>query len=138
MSMYSMMHGTNPLSDVLLAMLGLKRGDVGRFRDCYLTRGDERSEIRSAADPLRIVVYTRNGGGNRDDYKDVTDALEKHPCYLTDYDADHDSTYASYAFSVPIEFATDAEVLADAGGQHDATPSERFEKLIASMEAAKP
>lgn len=138
MSMYNLMHGTNPLSDVLLAMLGLKRGDVGRFRDCYLARGDERSEERSPADPLRIVVYTRNGGGNRDDYAEVSEALAKHPLYLTDYDADHDCTYASYVFSVPVEFATDAEVLADAGAQHDATPSERFEKLLASLKAATP
>ena len=53
MSFYNMLFGQNPASDVLLATLGLTRGSVGRFRDCYVKDG-------------RICVYTRNGGGNRE------------------------------------------------------------------------
>lgn len=50
--MYNLIFGQNEYAGVILATLGLKRDDVGRFRDCYVA-GD------------RIVVYTRNGGDNR-------------------------------------------------------------------------
>jgi len=53
MSFYNLIFGENPASDVLLATLGLSRDDVGRFRDCFVSDG-------------KIVVYTRNGGGNRE------------------------------------------------------------------------
>ena len=47
-----MLFGMNPLSSVILATLGLRTADVGRFRDCFICNGE-------------IAVYTRNGGGNR-------------------------------------------------------------------------
>lgn len=53
MSFYNMIFGKNPMSDVILATLGLTRSDVGRFRDVYLEEDT-------------IAVYTRNGGGNRE------------------------------------------------------------------------
>jgi hypothetical protein len=53
MSFYNMLHGINPMADQLLACLGLTRGDVGRFRDAYVSEG-------------KIAIYTRNGGGNRE------------------------------------------------------------------------
>lgn len=52
MSMYSMVFGKNPMSEAILATLGLTRADCGRFRDCFIANG-------------KIAVYTRNGGGNR-------------------------------------------------------------------------
>ena len=52
MSMYGLVFGTNPQADAILATLGLRRADCGRFRDCFVADG-------------RIAVYTRNGGGNR-------------------------------------------------------------------------
>lgn len=55
MSLYNLLFGTNPQADVLLAALGLSRGDVGRFRDTFI---DGQRQL--------IAVYTRNGGGNRD------------------------------------------------------------------------
>jgi hypothetical protein len=51
--MYGMLFGQNPQADVILATLGLTRDSVGRFRDAYVADG-------------QIVVYTRNGGGNRE------------------------------------------------------------------------
>jgi hypothetical protein len=51
--MYNMIFGTSKAAPLLLAVLGLKREDTGRFRDCFLTEQGE------------IAVYTRNGGGNR-------------------------------------------------------------------------
>lgn len=103
MSMYSLMFGQNRASGVLLSMLRLTAAEVGRFRDCFLQRAESGA--------LEIVVYTRNGGGNREDYESVTSFLRAHPQYLRDQDDDFDCTYASYVFSVPEEFKADAEEL---------------------------
>ena len=46
MSLYNMLFGMNPDADNLLGLLGLTRGDVGRFRDCYL--------IEEAGEPLIV------------------------------------------------------------------------------------
>lgn len=90
MSMYNMMHGVNPASDILLAMLGLKKEDTGRFRDVFLN--EEGTEIS---------VFTRNGGGNRDTYQEVIDKLAQHPNYIKDFDDDFDCTYATIVFKTP-------------------------------------
>lgn len=55
MSLYGLLHGQNPMSGLLLAVLGLTRDQTGRFRDIY-----------PDADGTHIILYTRNGGGNRD------------------------------------------------------------------------
>ena len=86
--MYNMLFGENELADDLLKMLNLTKEDCGRYRDCYL---DEKGE--------KIIVYTRNGGGNREYYEEVFDKLSSHTNYLCDYDDDFDCTYASIEFS---------------------------------------
>jgi hypothetical protein len=53
-SMYNMLFGVSGAAPFLLAALGLKREDVYRFRDCYLSGDGE------------IALYTRGGGGNRE------------------------------------------------------------------------
>jgi hypothetical protein len=87
MSLYNLLFGRNPLAPFYLAILDLTPDDVGRFRDCFLQKTDEGD--------VRIVVYTRNGGGNRDDYAQITSDLQAHPEYVTDFDDDFDCTYAS-------------------------------------------
>lgn len=109
MSLYNMLFGQNPLSDVLLATLDLDRAAVGRFRDCFIAEGE-------------IAVYTRNGGGNRecgDRFKSemgtdcgavgcysciIESRLPKHPNYLRDKDDDFDCTYATVYFSFPERY----------------------------------
>jgi hypothetical protein len=71
MSMYNALFGVNPLSGVLLGMLGGKPSDVGRFRDTYVTEQD--------GQPV-IAVYTRNGGGNRDHYDDESESGPECSC----------------------------------------------------------
>lgn len=95
MSLYNVVCGTNQLARVLLASLGLPSHATGRFRDCYLQR--------DAGGALEIHVYTRNGGGNRPDFVDVTKFLRQHPLFLRDFDDPSDSTYASYVFALPDE-----------------------------------
>jgi hypothetical protein len=66
---------------------------TGRFRDIYY-------QHEEGSDP-KIVLYTRNGGGNRDWYQYVFELLENHPLYLNDYDDDFDCTYAYIEFKAP-------------------------------------
>lgn len=115
--LYNALFGEQPASAALMKMLNLTAADVGRYRDCYLAEGP------------KIVVFTRNGGGNREDYRDVTIALRKHPQYVYDYDDDFDCTYASYEFNVPEEYREVAEaILAEAGPA--TPPMEKFKALI--------
>lgn len=88
MSLYNLVHGENPFASVLLSMLGITRDDVPRYRDCFWT-GEQ------------IVVHTRTGGGNRDDYEDGNSFLQGLPTYISDADDDYDSTYANFYFTVP-------------------------------------
>jgi len=120
MSLYNLLHGQNPLAPVLLGWLELEIGDVGRFRDVYLT-----------SEP-HIVVFTRNGGGNREDYADVTERLQAHPMYVRDWDDDFDCTYASYEFRVPPVWLEAAKALAD----DSPPPMEKMANLIAKLQSA--
>ena len=88
MSLYNMIFGMNPDSDKLLSFLGKTQDDFGRFRNVYMEDG-------------YIVVYTRNGGGNRDVYEEVFDEMSTHPWYSHDADDDFDCTYASIYFKIP-------------------------------------
>jgi hypothetical protein len=100
MSFYNMLHGMNPLADLYLAMLGLTKDLVPRFRDVYLQKRE---------DGYAIVVHTRMGGGNRGHWTfthpdeepgpDCTcpgcqaqHVLGKHPLHLYDEDDDFDYT----------------------------------------------
>ncbi len=69
MSFYNMVFGETPMADVLLAILGLDRSKVGRFRDAW---------VETDGDDVVIAVYTRNGGGNREECWCVTLDLAYH------------------------------------------------------------
>ena len=91
MSLYNLVFGMNPDSDKLLALLGKTKADFGRFRNVYLEDG-------------YIIVHTRNGGGNREDYTDVFDEMSEHPWYSHDEDDSFDCTYANIYFKIPDDF----------------------------------
>jgi hypothetical protein len=86
--MYNMLFGVNPNADQLLALLDATKEDFGRFRDVYVNNG-------------YIVVHTRCGGGNREDY--FPEWVEDHPWYSHDADDDFDCTYADIFFKLPPE-----------------------------------
>lgn len=132
-----MLFGRNPASGLLLAMLNLSTESVGRFRDCYLARGtpEERQDLppeQLATKDLRIVVFTRNGGGNRDAYHGTTEWLQAHPEFLTDYDDAFDCTYASYEFKVPKAFEAECKELETLH-----TAEEPMKKFTALLEKLK-
>lgn len=117
MSMYNMLFGMNPDSDRLLALLGKTSGDFGRFRNVYMDAG-------------YIVVHTRNGGGNRDDYEAVFAEMALHPWYSHDEDDDYDCTYANIYFKVPED---EQVMVALRGFDAGKNPSEQWTELLANL-----
>lgn len=95
MSLYNLLFGQNPNTNIVLALIGLKECDIERFRDCGF-------------DDDKIFVYTRTGGGNREDYPN--EALTTNPNYLSDQDDDFDNTYATFNFKFPDEIAEDIKL----------------------------
>lgn len=71
-------------------------GHLFRLRDAWVEKDDDGPVIH---------VYTRVGGGNRNDYADVIEALRGNENYLRDADDRFDATYASFWFRVPEKFA---------------------------------
>ena len=145
MSLYNMLFGTNEIAPVLLFLLDIDQPDEkwssGRFRDIYLNE-----------DGTRIILYTRNGGGNRDHwsfthakYREGGDCpcpgciisykLPRHPNYIRDYDDSFDSTYAYVEFGVPEQFKEIAESLVT--GKKPESIHEKFSTYIERLKAGK-
>ena len=139
--LYNALFATDNMADELLAMLGTSRGEVPRFRDCYLTKEG-------------IVIHTRTGGGNRDAYEDeasyrecygVTDDepigpfnsdLYRLPGFIRDEDSDFDSTYADFYYAVPEASAERARVwLAEHGTSM--TPGQKWDALFEALRGAQ-
>lgn len=98
MSLYNALFGKNEDKDVLLGMIGLTESFFERFRDIHLIK--QGTVIR---------VFTRLGGGNREDYEDTWEDITDHELYITDYDDDFDCTYAYIEFNIPEKFKETAK-----------------------------
>lgn len=120
MSLYNMVFGMNPDADKLLALLDATQGDFGRFRNVYMEDG-------------YIVVHTRCGGNNREDY--FPDWVTDHPWYSHDEDGDFDNTYADIYFKVPE--GPEQTLVALHGLNKGSNPAEQWDELFASLEAIK-
>lgn len=137
MSLYNLLHGHNPFASLLLEMIGQTPESVGRFRDCYLDRKDGK---------LTIVVYTRNGGGNRECWRETEEKncncagciiTEKLPCdegYVEDWDDDFDNTYASIRFTIPETFIELCEQIAGSGAEQE-DPGKRMVAVIEKLQS---
>jgi hypothetical protein len=99
---------------------------TGRFRDIYF-------EYEEGKEP-KIVLYTRNGGGNRDWYQYVFELLSNHPLYIQDYDDDFDSTYAYIEFKAPENIVKFFEGIKTGKIQN---VSEKFQAELKAMEEGK-
>src|SRR5262245_14062757 len=86
--LYNMLFGVNPMTGLLLHILDLHARDIPRMRDAWF-------------DGEHIVILTRAGGNNREDYDEQIVKLRSHPGYVTDEDDTFDSTYATFTFVVP-------------------------------------
>jgi len=98
--LYNALFGWNPACVMLAPMLTDENPQqfFPRFRDCYLSEDED-----------HIEIYTRVGGGNRDDYADEIEELRSMPTYVSDEDDDFDFTYATFMFGVPEEWRADFE-----------------------------
>jgi hypothetical protein len=115
--MYNMVFGENlDQKAVLLNVLGLSTGDFGRYRDIYVTED-------------HIVVYTRCGGGNRENYQHVFDEMREHPLYSYDEDDGYDCTYASIYFKHPENYH---DLLVEMS-KGTVTPSEKWDFLLTTL-----
>lgn len=108
----------------ILPLIGLDpaAGHLFRLRDVW---------VETDSGGLVVHVYTRVGGGNRDDYAGVIDVLRGHPGYLRDSDDTYDATYASFWFRLPAEFV-------DELASHAIEPvdtGKMWRKMLAAMEA---
>lgn len=121
MSLYNMVFGMNPDSNKLLEILGKTQADFGRFRNVYMEDG-------------YIVVHTRNGGGNREDYEDVFDEMSEHPWYSHDEDDSFDCTYANIYFKVP---ENEKLIVILKGLDNGHNPATQWAELFGMMEALK-
>jgi len=101
MSLYNMINGVNPATFFFLPMLGKHPDEYPRFRDCF-TNDESRPDLDN-----HIHIYTRTGGGNREYYQDENQAMQDMDHFVTDYDDEFDSTFASWVFRVPEKWADD-------------------------------
>lgn len=126
MSLYNMLFGENLLAPLFLKILDIDQPDgkyeSGRFRDIYLN-----------AEGTRIILLTRNGGNNREDY--FPKNILEHPNYLTDYDDSFDNTYCYIEFLVPKRFQAALKKLAP--GKEPKKLHEKFEGVVKDLEQNK-
>jgi hypothetical protein len=72
------------------------------------------------------VVYTRTGGGNRDEYSAENIAMTNRAGYLRDEDDSFESTYALFHFAVPESLKEHIPVALENG--HGVDPAKRWEE----------
>lgn len=117
--MYNAIYGTNPATFIILPMLGKHPDMYPRFRDCFIGKlTNSNTDRDSFGIPLKdrdeqnvISVYTRVGGGNREEYQEEINTLRKSKYYIEDYDDDFDTTYATFIFSVPKKWKKDFHLI---------------------------
>lgn len=122
MSLYNLVHGTNPAAGMVYVMLGSP--DVPRFRDAWI-------ELHEGQP--RLAIHTRTGGGNREEYADENDAMTRVEGYLCDQDDDFDCTYATFYYSVPEPFKPMVDLLLSIGAAKTEKPGEAWQRVIEEL-----
>jgi hypothetical protein len=121
--LYNMVFGVNQLAGPLLRELGISHHDVPRFRDCFLSTEDT------------VVIYTRTGGGNREEFAAEIEVMRSRAGYLRDEDDKFDSTYALFHFAVPEAIKPHLEQAKANGWTVD--PAKRWEETLAQLHTLK-
>lgn len=121
MSLYNQLFDKCRFAGMLLMILDLNKDDVPRFRDCFL---DEEHNI---------VIHTRTGGGNREEYKDANQKLREIAGYLEDTDDSYDSTYANFRYRVSEEYKELVEYIATREGAI-LNPAKRWQDTFAIVQ----
>ena len=110
-----MVVGHHPQSLLLLNVLKLNVNKIPRFRYVY-RQGNT------------IIVLTRTGGNNRNDYFLDNATLQEHPQYIKDYDDTFDVTFAHFVFRIPEDMLDILVTIPD-----DPDPMDVFQAKIALM-----
>lgn len=120
MSLYNKLFDENKDAMALLGMIELTRNDFQRYRDIWLNK-----------EGTIITVFTRLGGNNRKEYKQVFKNIRKNPYYVKDFDDNFDETYAYFQFKVPEKYLYTCKKIAP----KEEMPSfeQRFEKQLKEM-----
>lgn len=122
MSLYNMVEGfSGACFFVAPLVVGHPEDNVPRFRDCFLG-DDEHPEYDG-----KIHIYTRVGGGNREDYQAEIGEMRGLDGYITDYDDSFDDTYATFIYEIPEKYKPDVEHYL--GGNLEMT-SKEYQRLI--------
>lgn len=125
MSLFNNVFGFISEAALLLNILGMEPDTIPRFRDCFYDTEEH-----------RIVIHTRTGGGNREEYEEENQEMTCHPHYLEDSDDDFDSTYANFYYSVPEEYSDKLkEAFKD---RKTITPADKWESLFKAMNNVNP
>ena len=111
-----MLFGQNANAEVLLKLLNLTPSQIPRFRDVFW-------------DGEFIVVHTRTGGGNREEYALENEALTLMPGYVRDEDAEFDCTYANFYFKPPAELEELFKLM-----PVDMAPKEKWEAVMKALD----
>lgn len=132
-----MMHGVNPAAFFFLPMIGKNYGDFPRFRDCWVQARESAYDGAGTFPYMKemdvpepekatphVYVYTRVGGGNREDYQTEIDAIRTWEGYVRDYDGDFDCTFATFVFAVPEKWHADYQIMR-AGEPHKTSAAYR-------------
>lgn len=96
MSLYNMVFRQGLAAPWILQALRCPPRSFGRYRDAFLREEEEHG--------LVMVIHTRCGGGNREEYEEVFEDAREHDLYLYDRDCEYDSTYADIVFKAPDGF----------------------------------
>lgn len=122
MSLYNMIMGVNTtLVLFVMPMLGRSHREYPRFRDVFI--GDKGTPGTEG----KIIIYTRSGGGNREDYEKEHAELRASPHYAFDFDNDFDNIYANWVFNVPDQFKADFALIF---GMKPERTSEAYKKAV--------
>ena len=117
MSLYNQLFGEDENATALLGMIKVTRNDFGRYRDVHLNK-----------EGTKIIVTTRLGGGNRDDYKQVFINMTKNENYIDNYDDAFDNTYCYFVFRVPKKYLKTCQTIAPK--EDPLTVGELFKKEV--------
>lgn len=126
MSLYNMVNGVNPATFFVLPVLGKHPEAYPRFRDCFLGNDDFVSGTAG-----KIIVMTRTGGGNREEYQSEIDEIRNMDTYEFDVDWDEDSTYALFVFSVPAQWTESVKPFFSEG--KEGSISSEYEDMVCSV-----
>jgi len=104
MSLYNMINRVTPATFFVMPMLGKHPDKYPRFRDCFI------SDEESPQYDNHIHIYTRTGGGNRDSYTEENQTMRDMDGFVADFDDSFDSTFASWIFKIPEQWAADFDL----------------------------